>query len=112
MTFSINDIKEIISTISVYNDMDYSNYVFSFLKRRYARIYESFNIKNTNQFYDLLKSEMSRDMVIGEMLVDTGEMFRDPSFWKYIRDEILVKISKIGTTIWLPNETGKTTYSL
>ena len=92
--------------------MDYSNYVMSFMKRRLTKIFDLFNIKRNAQFYELLKDESLRDKVIGEMFVDTSEMFRDPSFWQFIRDEVLVNLPKIGTTIWLPNETGNTTYSL
>ena len=92
--------------------MDYSNYVISFLKRRFSKIYDLFNIKRNVQFYELLKNDALRDKVIGEMFVDTSEMFRDPSFWQFIRDEVLINISKIGTTVWLPNETGNATYSL
>jgi len=112
MIFSINDIKEITSSISVYRDMDYTNYVLSFLKRRFSKIYDLFNIKRHAQFYELLKDDTLRDKVIGEMFIASGEMFRDPSFWQFIRDEVLKNLSKIGTTVWMPNETGNGAYSL
>ena len=112
MSFSTNEIKEIVSAISGYNNMDYSNYELSFLKRRFSMIFDLFYIKKTEQFLELLKSEISRDKVIGEMFVDTSEMFRDPSFWRCLRDEILDRIPKNEATIWFPNETGESVYSL
>jgi len=112
MNFSITEIKEIISTVSVYDNMDYSGYSISFMKRRLSEIFEEFNIKRIHHFYEQLKNENVRDKVIGEMFVETTEMFRDPAFWRVVRDNIIPKLPQ-NTTFWFPNETtGEETFSL
>ena len=112
MNFSISEIKEIISTISTYENMDYSGYSISFLKRSFSKVFDLLNIKRIVQFYEQLKIKEIRDKVIGEMFVETTEMFRDPAFWRYVRDNILNKIPA-ESTLWFPNETtGEEVFSL
>ena len=103
MTFSIIEIKEIVSVVSAYENMNYSGYSISFMKRRLIKIFEMYNIKRIPQFYEMLKDTDTREKIICEILVDTTEMFRDPAFWRYLRDNIL-KTMQPETTIWLPSE--------
>jgi len=112
MNFSISEIKEITSTISAYDKMDYNGYSISFIKRRLAVIFDLLNIKRIPQFYEQLKNEKVRDKVIGEMFVETTEMFRDPAFWRFVRDNILNKLPDYST-FWFPNETtGEEAFSI
>ena len=103
MNFSIIEIKEIISTLSIYENMDYCGFSISFLKRRLSKLFETHNIKKISQFYEILKDDETRDRIIGEIFVESTEMFRDPAFWRYIRDNILKNIEP-NSTIWVPNE--------
>jgi len=112
MNFSISEIKEIISTISVYENMDYNGYLVSFLKRRFSKIFELFNIKRISQFYEHLEDKGFRDRVIGEVFVEATEMFRDPAFWRFLRDNVL-NLLPLESTIWFPDEnSGEGVYSL
>ncbi|MDR2928880.1 MAG: hypothetical protein LBV41_11895 [Cytophagaceae bacterium] len=106
MNFSISEIREIVETIQVYDNMDYGGYGISFLKRRFAKVFDTHNIRKTVQFYELLKDESMRDRIAGEMFVDSTEMFRDPAFWRFVRDNVLHQLTGAGDTIWLPNEAG------
>ena len=105
MNFSIIEIKEIVATVSMYKNMDYSGYGISFMKRRLTNIFEMYNIRKISQFYELIKEDYTRDRVIGEIFVEATEMFRDPSFWRFLRDNVL-KTIPTDTTIWFPSETS------
>jgi chemotaxis protein methyltransferase CheR len=112
MNFSISEIKDIVSTISAYEDMDYSGYSISFLKRRLSDIFGQLNIKRIDTFYEQLKDKEVRDRIIGEIFVETTELFRDPSFWRYVRENVLNLLPE-NSTIWFPNEaSGEEIYSL
>jgi chemotaxis protein methyltransferase CheR len=70
------------------------------------------NIKKITSFYELLKEEEMRDRIIGEMFVETTEVFRDPSFWRYIRENVIPVLPQ-DSTVWFPNEaSGEEVYSL
>ena len=112
MNLSISDIKEIVYVVSSFENMNYSGYTISFLKRRFSKIFDMLNIRKIAQFYEMIGDADVRDKVIGELFVDDTEMFRDPSFWRYMRDNILNQLPA-GSTIWLTDESsGEEVFSL
>ena len=112
MNFSISEIKEIVCTIAHYENMDYSGYLISFLKRRLTTVFEMLNIKKIASFYEMLKETEIRDRVIGELFIETTEIFRDPSFWRYVRENV-INLLPDDSTVWFPNETtGEEAFSL
>lgn len=102
MNFGINDIKEITASMAAYPAMDYSNYALSFLKRRLSYLFNQLNIRRKDQFYDRLKLPEFREKVLFHMCVETTEMFRDPAFWRTLRDKILGHLPEGCQNIWVP----------
>lgn len=85
-----------------YPHMDYSNYALSFLKRRLSYLFSQLNIRRKERFFESLKQTDFREKVTYHMCVDTTEMFRDPAFWRTLRDKILDKIPVDGKNFWIP----------
>lgn len=112
MNFSITDIKDLTLSMLGYPNMDYTNYSLSFLKRRLAYVFTSLNIRRKDQFLEMLKKKEFRDQVISRMLVENTEMFRDPAFWRMLRDKIINDLPA-NSSIWFPSESsGEEAYSL
>jgi chemotaxis protein methyltransferase CheR len=111
VNLSINEIKEITNAMLVFPNMDYTNYTLSFLKRRLSFVFEQLNLKRKDQFLDQLKNQEFRDRVIANMVVENTELFRDPAFWRMLRDKIVDQLPE-NSVIWLPNESsGEEAYS-
>ena len=112
MNLGINEIKELTFSMLDYPCMDYTNYSLSFLKRRLSFVFTHLNIKRKDQFIELLKKKDFREKVLSHMQVENTEMFRDPAFWRYLRDKV-IDLLPHNTTLWLPNESsGEEIYSL
>ena len=113
MNFGIKDIKEITTSMSAYSDMDYSNYALSFLKRRLSYLFAQLNIRKIESFYEMLENSDFREQILYHMCVDATEMFRDPPFWRTLRDKIFENLPKKAEHIWLPvAASGEEAFSL
>ncbi|MDG5799391.1 CheR family methyltransferase [Marinilabiliaceae bacterium ANBcel2] len=113
MNLGINEIKEITKAMALYPEMDYSNFLISFLKRRLSLIFDKLKIRKVDLFIESLSDETVRRTITDYMCVEVTEMFRDPAFWRSIRSNILDKIPDKADTIWLPHiSTGEELFSL
>jgi len=99
---TINDIREITAVLSEKLKMDYSNYAFSFLRRRFAFLFEELKVKNTKCFMEGLNTNELLDEFCYLFPVEEKEMFRDPSFWRTLRAKMLPVIQKENLTFWFP----------
>lgn len=89
----IADIKKITEVVKAKYDYDFTNYAMSSFKRRILRILDLFKISSI----DLLIKKITDDPTffeefIEEITVNVTEMFRDPSFWRVLRDDVLPAI--------------------
>ncbi|TLX77148.1 hypothetical protein E9993_05555 [Labilibacter sediminis] len=99
---TIHDIREITPVLSDKFKIDFSNYAFSFLRRRFAHIFNVLNVKSTKDFIEKIKSgELTEDFSYHFPVPDT-EMFRDPSFWRYLRLKILPGLEEDKFSFWFP----------
>lgn len=113
VNLGINDIKELTASMAGYPDMDYSDYAFAFLKRRLSMICKQLHIRRKEQFIEYLSKCAFRDDVKTLMNVETTEMFRDPAFWRHLRDQVIPKLPEDCHTLWLPHEaSGEEAFSL
>lgn len=90
----IAEIKKIAEVVKQKYDYDFTNYAMSSFKRRVQRILDLFNLNSVD---DLLKklSENNKaffEEFLVEVTVNVTEMFRDPSFWRVLRDDIIPAI--------------------
>lgn len=113
----IVETKNIIATINDKYNIDFSDYALTSFKRRIERLMDNYNFK----YHDLLINRLVEDpgfldTFIYEAAVPSSEMFRDPSLWRLLRDEILpglVRENSQPLKIWLPNSvSGDELFSL
>jgi chemotaxis protein methyltransferase CheR len=113
----IVDTKNIIKTLSENYNLDFSDYALTSIKRRIERIMDLYNFKYPDILvHKLIENRDFIDSFIYEISVPSTEMFRDPSLWRQLRDDIipnLKKESRSGFKIWLPNSvSGDELFSL
>ena len=86
----ISDIKKINETLQNTYGYSFNGYAQSSFKRRINRILELHKHDGIEALISKLKSDKSYfDKFLDELTVNTTEMFRDPSFWKVIKEKIV-----------------------
>jgi len=96
----IVDTKKIIATINDTYDIDFSGYALTAFKRRILKIMNENNYSSVVDFISRLETEPKLfERYLSEGLVDTTEMFRDPSFWRDLRDVYLPELIKVHANI-------------
>ena len=88
----VADLKRISELIYQKYNYDFRNYAMSSFKRRIVRILELKKLTLTNLVNKLTDSPPFINEFIDELTVNVTEMFRDPGFWRVIRDEVLPSI--------------------
>lgn len=98
----ISELKKLTQVIKTKFDYDFSNYASSSFKRRVARILEIKKIQNVEILIDRISTNaISKEELLKEITVNVTEMFRDPSFWKALRQLITETLaSKEKIKIW------------
>lgn len=85
------DIKRITELIKSRYDYDFTNYALSSFKRRVGRILE-LNKLSVERLMQKLEERAFLEYFLNEITVNVTEMFRDPSFWRVLRETILPQI--------------------
>lgn len=114
-TVSVKDIKNIVDVLIETRGVDFSNYAISSFKRRITRFVEINKIRDFEKFIERIKVDHSYgDTLIKEITVNVTEMFRDPSFWVFLRNNILPQIRTANViNIWhAACSTGEEVYSM
>ncbi|MEL7003073.1 MAG: protein-glutamate O-methyltransferase CheR [Bacteroidota bacterium] len=84
----IADLKKITELVKFRYEYDFTNYAMSSFKRRIARILEMKNL-TIDGLLKKLEDRSFIDEFLNEITVNVTEMFRDPSFWRVLRDDII-----------------------
>jgi chemotaxis protein methyltransferase CheR len=99
----IAELKKITELVKEKYRYDFSNYAMSSFKRRIQRILELYKFPNT----EFLIKKLTDDSVffrdfLSEITVNVTEMFRDPSFWRVLRDSIFpnIMLNNNNISIW------------
>lgn len=105
----IVDTRNIVKTIKDNYGYDLTNYALTSLKRRLERVLLLHNIKNPDTL--IVKLKESSDYYtrfLKDFLVETTEMFRDPSLWRWLRDNYFKEMFNLNSSfkIWLPDCVG------
>jgi chemotaxis protein methyltransferase CheR len=111
----IVDTRNIIRTLDEDYKYDFKNYALTFFKRRLEYIISFHNLKDADGLLKKLKADKKfLPELLRFLAVDTTEMFRDPSLWRLLKDDVLPKaITNPGYKIWLPEVgSGEELYSL
>ena len=87
----IADLRRITDLVKTKHGYDFTNYAMSSFKRRIVRILELYNLNTEGLLKKLLDRHFTEEF-LNEITVNVTEMFRDPSFWRILRDDIIPAI--------------------
>ncbi|HTH55727.1 MAG TPA: protein-glutamate O-methyltransferase CheR [Cyclobacteriaceae bacterium] len=98
----IADLKRITELIHSKYGYDFRNYAMSSFKRRILRIIELKSLTIDTLVKRLNDSPSFINEFLDELTVNVTEMFRDPSFWRIMRDEIIpgILLNHKSFNIW------------
>lgn len=90
-----DELDRFIHEVRAKYSYDFANYAQSSFKRRVAMVLKKHGIKRLNYLTDrVLADAVFFDQVLLDITVNTTEMFRDPTFWKYLRLHVLPELAK------------------
>ncbi|MBC8112211.1 MAG: protein-glutamate O-methyltransferase CheR [Verrucomicrobia bacterium] len=99
----IAELKRLIELVKDKHQYDFSNYAMSSFKRRIQRILELYKYASVDMLVKKLTDEPAffREF-LSEITVNVTEMFRDPSFWRVLRDHVLpnILLNNTNVSIW------------
>jgi chemotaxis protein methyltransferase CheR len=98
----VADLRRISELIYERYNYDFRNYAMSSFKRRVLRILELKKLTVPNLLSKLVDTPPFIHEFVDELTVNVTEMFRDPGFWKVIRDEVVPAIRERKKTfsVW------------
>ncbi len=100
---TLNDIRLITPVLEQELKLDIYNYALSFLRRRFAYVFNQLNVKSVSGFIEDIKSGNLVDDFLYHFQVGDTELFRDPSFWRTLKNKLLPLFEQNTINIWLPD---------
>lgn len=112
----IIDIRKLTETIRDQYGFDFTNYAMSSFKRRVQRVLELYRLGNVDQLIRKIRdSQGFFQEFVSEITVNVTEMFRDPSFWRELREKIIpnILLNHNKISIWHAGcSSGEEVYSM
>lgn len=99
----LSEIKRLSETVKEQYGYDFRNYALSSFKRRISRIMELYNFKTVEQLTRKIREDrIFFEEFLSEITVNVTEMFRDPSFWRVLRDDVIpnILLNHKNISIW------------
>ena len=112
---SDRELEVLINEIYDYYGFDFSGYSMASFKRRAERLLQIEGLNDVSGLLSKIRTEAGyADRLLEEITVNVTEMFRDPLFYKTLRNEILPVIAtKPFIRIWIAGcSTGEEAYSV
>jgi len=89
----ISDLRRLTETIQQHYKYDFRDYAMSSFRRRIQRVLDLYKFGSVEMLIKRVKEDPSfKDELLSEITVNVTEMFRDPSFWRELRDHIIPNI--------------------
>lgn len=102
----IVDIREIIRLVNANFGFDLSNFALTSLKYRLEHIISKNSLTSPENLFRKLTSEQAFfDTFLSQLFVPSSEMFRDPSVWRWLREEYFATLADnalMNYKIWVP----------
>lgn len=90
LEIELSDLQKLTDAVLTKYGYDFGNYAMSSFKRRIIMVLKKNGLKTVDQLVQRLVHDPSFfDQFIIDITVNTTEMFRDPTFFKYLREKIL-----------------------
>ena len=112
----IAEVRQLTEVVKSTYNYDFGDYALSSFKRRLSRVLEVHSHENMPSLITKVKSDpvYFRDF-LAEITVNVTEMFRDPSFWRLLRDDVIPELLKVSSNlkIWHAGcSSGEEVYSM
>lgn len=112
----ITEVRQLTEVVKKTYNYDFSEYALSSFKRRLVRVLEIDEHDSMGALISKIQSDPKyfRDF-LSEITVNVTEMFRDPSFWRLLRDQVIPELSKVtpNLKIWHAGcSSGEEVYSM
>lgn len=89
----IAELRKLTTLIKEKYNYDFSNYAISSFKRRILRLLELDRLGSVDALIKKLETNPTYfQYFVSEITVNVTEMFRDPSFWRILRDKVIPNI--------------------
>jgi chemotaxis protein methyltransferase CheR len=114
MSFTGNELRDFLESIRFVYGYDFTGYAEASVKRRVTYFMSKFRIGSIGDLAkSLLKDESFFEAFIQEVSVTVTEMFRDPLFFKVLREKIVAQLATYPLIkIWIAGcATGEEIYS-
>lgn len=115
LEIDIKDIRNLVTSIKNTYGFDFGEYALSSFKRRLSRILEIYKFENMQKLTDKVVTDKAfYELFLKEVTVNTTEMFRDPTFWKKMKEAVFPLINDFPTIrIWhAACSSGEEVYSM
>lgn len=117
MELGIVDIREIIRILEKVHNYDFSNFALTSFKYSLEKVMAQHTITSTEGLIRKLGDDKSfLDQFLHDIFIPSTEMFRDPSLWRWLREEFFPKLPSRhfdNFKIWVPfNNSGAELYTL
>jgi chemotaxis protein methyltransferase CheR len=102
----IVEYRNILKVIKETYNYDFTDFALISFKRRIEHALQLHNLKHADIFIERLREDpVFFEHFLQEISVESTEMFRDPSFWRYMRDELFPMLLKDNykLKIWIPS---------
>lgn len=93
------DLKRIAGAVKLTHGYDFHNYATSSFKRRILRVLDIKKLSVDALLEKIESQPLFMEELLGELTVNVTEMFRDPGFWKILRDDIIPQLVKKNKTL-------------
>lgn len=113
----IVDIREIIRIIRKVHDYDFSDFALTSFKYNLEKVMAQNGLPSSESLIRKLSDDKSFfDIFLNDLFVPSTEMFRDPSLWRWLREDFFPNLSARhldNYKIWIPNNnTGAELFTL
>lgn len=105
MEVGIVDTRNVIKLIQERYNCDFSDYALTAFKHRLEYVLSLRSIKHIDIMINKLSTDQPFfDQFLDDISVPSTEMFRDPSLWRYLKDELIPSLYAENSNfkIWLP----------
>lgn len=112
----IIDIRKLTETIRDIYGFDFTDYAMSSFKRRIKRVLDLYKMNSVDQLTRKISEDRSFfEAFVSEITVNVTEMFRDPSFWRELREKIIpnILLNQDKVSVWHAGcSSGEEVYSM
>ncbi|MCC5920962.1 MAG: protein-glutamate O-methyltransferase CheR [Cyclobacteriaceae bacterium] len=112
----IADLRKLSEEVKTIYGYDFTNYAMSSFKRRIKRILDLYKFPSVTVLLKKIKEDrIFFEEFISEITVNVTEMFRDPSFWREVRDNVIptILLNHKNISIWHAGcSSGEEVYSM